>query len=103
MEPVSTEQIEKIAVSFVDILQEWLTPSEFAQVAKDNRTPAYADCCASHDYCDANVAMDEAFKKEGIYTDETMDLQDDNLMIAWDAAWNRAKKLIAQRAEDAQP
>jgi len=50
----------EIGKRFVTVLEEWLTPAEFEQVRtlNDSREPGV---CHSHDFCDANMAMDEAF------------------------------------------
>jgi hypothetical protein len=49
---------------FAATLRGWLTPEEFAEMKRRNETdPAYANLsCASHDFCDANMAMDIAWR-----------------------------------------
>jgi hypothetical protein len=49
---------------FAATLKEWLTPKEFAEMKRRNETdPTYANLsCASHDFCDANMAMDSAWR-----------------------------------------
>lgn len=55
---------DAVAHAFADVLKEWLTPEQVAEANAKNKTDDYDDSvCASHDYCDANMAMDEAFKK----------------------------------------
>ena len=51
--------IAALAESFGEILRQWLTPDEFAEMKHRNESdPAYAGkACASHDFCDANMAM----------------------------------------------
>lgn len=65
------------AQRFDAVLREWLTPAEYAEVLRRNGTPEYSDCCASHDFCDANMAMLDALGA-GLAADDAM----------WCAAWN---------------
>lgn len=53
--------VETLAAEFARIVGQWLTPAEFKQMREDNQTLG-AGLCASHDYCDANMAMDEALR-----------------------------------------
>lgn len=54
---------KKLSEAFLKVLTEWLTPDERREVDRLNRTSEYIGCCATHDYCDANMAMFEAFTK----------------------------------------
>jgi len=93
-EPVSVKPSpEALALAFVAILKDWLTPDQWADMRAKNASPAYADvgACASHDYCDANMAMLEAL--ESLWNDGTDNPRD--IMAETDlfnAAW-----LIASR------
>lgn len=60
-----TGKVQALAGAFADVLVEWLGDEEFAEMKATNATPEYAgsDMCASHDYCDANMAMDAAWKR----------------------------------------
>jgi hypothetical protein len=49
-----------IGDAFALILREWASDEEWQTMREDNRHIA-PGCCASHDFCDANVAMDSAF------------------------------------------
>lgn len=88
--------IEALAAAFRDVLAEWLTPAEFETMRATNAANAAAGIvgiCASHDYCDANVAMEVAFERiigrESIMPDEGPQGPEDQR--AWDAAWNMAR------------
>ena len=77
-----------LAVNFCDVLQEWLTEEELAIVVARN---ANSDCdyvCHSHDFCDANAAMWEAWSRT-FKTEH--DLQSDAEIDLWNAAWDLAK------------
>lgn len=81
------EEIETGAVArlYSVILGEWLTGSEQAEVIARNAVYAKG-ICASHDFCDANMAMAEAFERLGLpVADGLTDYS------VWNAAWNMAK------------
>lgn len=52
----------KIALSFAQLLKDKLTKSEWADLIRENEVYKYSSCCASHNYLDANMVMDEAIK-----------------------------------------
>lgn len=62
------EKEGRIAGAFADILRLSMTPEQFAEMQRRNRANADAGTCASHEFCDANEAMDEAFERVGIAT-----------------------------------
>jgi hypothetical protein len=51
-----------MGIKFSKVLKKWLGRSTMLEVVKRN-TEANDSSCASHDFCDANMAMDEAFTK----------------------------------------
>jgi hypothetical protein len=54
-------QAHLIAKAFAAVLRDWLTADQWAEMQA--RNVDYSDgVCASHDFCDANEAMAEAFK-----------------------------------------
>lgn len=86
-----------IAAHFSRVLREWLTSLEMSKVITRNRRERIKGVCHTHDFCDANMAMDEAFKRvlgRGMYlidegaTDEQKEADTD----LWNAAWNIAKQ-----------
>lgn len=81
---------EKLAYTFSVVLKEWLTPEEMQTVVSRNATPEYgAQLCASHDFCDANMAMQEAFIRLFKRTPDTNSELDSTL---WNQAWYIAKE-----------
>lgn len=77
-----------IAARFALVLQDWLSPSEWETMRQRNLdTPP--DACASHDYCDANVAMDMAIRS--VMRVPEMDADDERLVRLWNGAWGVAK------------
>lgn len=94
---MNTTQI--IATKFVATLREWLTAEEFAEMKVLNETdPTYkGDCCASHDFCDANVAMADAFAE---VMGHQVDGDNEADCKVWNDAWElaRAQELGTQAA-----
>lgn len=84
----------RLALGFAQALCTALSPTELSEAVHKNRTPEYAEACASHDYCDANMVMEQAFvtvfERPFLYEGEPFD--EDTLV--WNSAWN-----IARRAE----
>lgn len=88
------DRVEQLARVFAGVLKEWLTPAQMWAVVNMNAAHGNdPSICASGDFCDSNMAMDEAFKRMGLEVlpgdpdegmlQETVDL--------WNAAWQLAK------------
>lgn len=89
---------ERLGRRFVEILRSWLTPGEWSQMQTLNAAEPEGDdfCCHSHDFCDANMAMIEAFAKihdrEPFYACDEADEQAVELDLTLiNAAWSWAK------------
>ncbi len=52
-----------IADTFKTVMREWLTADQLALVDQTNNRRADQLTCATHDYCDANMAMLEALTR----------------------------------------
>lgn len=53
---------EILAKGFSNVLKDWLTYDELAEINELNATPAYANgSCATHEFCDPNQAMIDAY------------------------------------------
>jgi hypothetical protein len=81
--------VNNLAVKFCDVLHEWLTEDELAIVVERNASRDCECVCHSHDFCDANMAMDEAWSR--MFQDE-IDLSSEIDTDLWNAAWDLAKK-----------
>ena len=86
MNPLATS--ETVGDEFVAILSNWLTDYEMDLVVHYNATPAYVQSCASHNFCDANMAMLAAFEDT---TNCEFDLDDQGHVDLFNAAWDYAK------------
>lgn len=94
-------KVTPLAQEFSAVLKSWLTPYKIKQINKRNKTEAYRvyNSCASHDYCDANMAMDAAFQKvmqrEFVFFDEDIPAtyeQHSSDTDLTNAAWTLAKE-----------
>lgn len=82
---------QQIAIEFSRNLREYAADGEIEQCIRDNRAETDKSVCHSHDFCDANVAMDEAF---GVVTGKPAsdDLNDESTLALWAEAWDIAKQ-----------
>ena len=52
----------KLAAVFTKVINAWLTQAQLREVRRRNKSPDRIETsCATHDFCDANMAMEEAF------------------------------------------
>jgi hypothetical protein len=73
-----------IAGRFVTVLQSWLKPHEWQEMCRLNALETNPLICHSHDFCDANMAMCEAFES----VTGTTPLADDEILTSlWNDAW----------------
>ena len=84
----SEKTIQDLSFAFSTIIHSWLTVDEINKVVILNDTPDYKGCCATHNFCDANMAMVEAF--DIVFNRElsTNKLGD---MLFFNKAWNLSK------------
>jgi hypothetical protein len=84
-----------LAQAFSFQLRETLTPEQMAQVIARNahyRECGEKDICASHEFCDANVTMDDAFKMLGLTVIDSVSGEISGIANElWNAAWDIAK------------
>ncbi len=81
---------ERIAESFACYLRNELGQKAWDEMRAANRTTE-ADACASHDYCDANMSMHEAFAEITGRDPIAGPMSDDDIAV-WNDAWAIAKK-----------
>jgi hypothetical protein len=93
--PLSSAEVTRLADAFAGVLQEWLTRSEWREMRARNATPGYAKCCASHDFCDANMAMAAAFRSALARSPDIYDRaggEEGPDVELWNAAWDEAAR-----------
>ena len=79
---------QAIGDEFVTLLSHWLSDYEIGEIQRLNATPAYAACCASHDFCDANEALLFAFE---VIAECELDLEIQAHLDLCNAAWEYAR------------
>lgn len=88
-----------LASRFVQVLECWLTPRQMREVRRINAVELAFDyerfACASHDFCDANMAMVEAFNMLDLPTPGDEGAIDgtpggDRTCSLWNTAWRIA-------------
>jgi len=103
----SLPSAEDLAAEFVSVLKLWLDPVEFLTMRMLNAVEQDDLVCHSHDYCDANMAMDRAFRKFG--ADPLPDIDQDDVSAApsdeacaattrWNEAWEAAMPALGRGA-----
>ncbi len=78
----------RIAANFSLRLRHYLTAEQMAATVAANLTEKNPSICHSHDYCDANVFMAEAFET---VTGRAVNLQSEDDDYLWAEAWGIAK------------
>lgn len=79
----------QIANEFINVIHQWLMPEQIDEIVLRNRHEPSGKICHTHDFCDANVAMLEAFTW---VTGRDADFEDDDekdiklINRAWDIA-----------------
>ena len=101
-----TNQVTKeLAEAFAAVLKRWLTPAQFVQMQRANVQNVSTLNCASHDYCDANMAMLAAFvvvlKREPTFRKTPVGAaSEDEDRTLWNLAWEYAlRKLLTAGGE----
>jgi hypothetical protein len=83
-----------IAIRLATVLAAWLTPEEWVEMRKRNAVQTDSAICHSHDFCDANMAMCEAFES---VTGRTPDVDDEAISKLWNDAWDIAMPLLGRK------
>lgn len=88
-DPATAPSAQQLADRFAVVLRSWLTAEEWAKVRVRNASETDPHVCHSHDFCDANMAMDEAW---GSFMNAHIDADDEAQAKLWSDAWDIAKK-----------
>lgn len=92
-DPIKTQEL---ATAFIEALRAELGADKWAEMRRLNATPDFSGdfCCASHNFCDANMVMHYACEQIGIKTVLECDdgtPEHDAACAIWNAAWSLAK------------
>lgn len=82
--------IDRIAREFCNLLRSQLNTSEFNEMVWRHVNEGYvsSNACVSHEYCDANMVMAEAFEA---VVGEIAKVVNEQHVALWSAAWDAAK------------
>lgn len=88
--PAITKEV--LSSEFVRVLRGHLDPGQWEEMRRRNAAEAGPDVCHSHDFCDANIAMYEAFTNLGVdpFPIGDGEMLEENVALwngAWDLAW----------------
>lgn len=89
-------KLDRLAVDFTRTLKRWLPLRDLREVRRRNKAETEANICHSHDFCDANMAMHEAFIR--VFKRNPLDDRGDEGGMSeadtaiWNAAWDLAKR-----------
>ena len=61
-----TPTAETLAHEFSEGLRRYLSPAQMREVVERNRLEMTLGVCHSHDFCDANMVLYEAFLRHGL-------------------------------------
>lgn len=88
------DDVEGLAKAFTIELRETLTAEEWGFMYERNKAEANPQVCHSHDFCDANECMAEAWKKLGGDDEQVLSNtpEGDEARGIWNAAWDLAKR-----------
>lgn len=85
----SLPTVPALARQFCLVLRDTLSPTQMAEVVRRNAAQPDPSICHSHDFCDANMAMAEAW--EMLSTVPCGADCPDAVNAIWSAAWDLAK------------
>jgi hypothetical protein len=78
-----------LARAFARVLRSWLTAKEWKEMRRRNAREEDSSVCHSHDFCDANMAMDEALQK---LAGRAVDFNKRADEALWGKSWRLAKR-----------
>lgn len=82
------KKANKVSRTFSMLIKGSMTADELKEVIRRNDADTDPACCHSHDFVDANMLMDEAFKANNI----NLDINSDDHICIWSDAWLIAKE-----------
>lgn len=93
--PHSFLTVAALAHAFLRELRATIGAKRMAEVARLNAAERDPGVCHSHDFCDANMVMDDAFRSVVGRGSRVSSVRD---AILWTRAWNLAKEAMRSKA-----
>lgn len=82
-----------VARQFCDLMREQLGEHGIGEVVHLNSKEANPEVCHTHDFCDANLVMNDALEECGVRMDwDSEDGMPDWILALWNEAWKLAKE-----------
>jgi hypothetical protein len=88
-------KVSSLGNKFIEIIQSWLTDDELAQVDTINESGQSDNSCATHEFCDSNMAMlaawqsfDPSFMGDG--DEREIPHMSPDEVDTWNEAWEYA-------------
>lgn len=92
--PVKLPTPKEVANTFIAVLKAWLTSEEMELIREKMKNSNDPSVCYTHDYCDANMAMDQALELHGLKVDIQKDAHVDLMNNAWSLAYKNKFEFI---------
>ncbi len=73
----------------MDVVREWTTPRELELIRAKNHEYGESGCCATHDFFDASIAMELAWRRT---FGRAVDMDSELDVATWNAAWTMARR-----------
>ena len=81
---MTNDTTARVATRFAALLLDDIGEAKMLEVKARNATESSPDVCHSHDFCDANMVMADAFQAE---TGRPIDIDSDADLKTWNDAW----------------
>ena len=90
---LSSEKVKNLAFVFAGVLRAHLDDDDWKIMKLENAQDPTSNVCSSHDFCDANAAMEQALEVMGIdLTVDDIEIHTPLMNAAWSEA--RVRKII---------
>ena len=93
-ERTHAQRVDELANEFIETIQRWLGSHGCGLVDELNRAEINSVICHTHDFCDANMAMEEAYRNvwgDHLAEDEGIDFAHEDVAAEVGDAWMLAK------------
>lgn len=82
---------DEVMLRFTELMD--LSIPQWLEVVKKLKSADYpSGCCPTHDYCDANMVMQDVFERLGIPIYTKKGQMREKVRLAWNDAWDKAHK-----------
>jgi hypothetical protein len=79
----------ELSQQFIRVLRTWMPTASFEEMQALNKAETHPGICHSHDFCDANMAMLEAYSDLTGIKEDNVALNEETFNL-FNAAWDHA-------------